>query len=183
MENITSSFPRRLSRGNYVVSTLSLIILFTILMGILGTISSRFLNINLQSTLGIKDIISLGIMMIPIFLSFGIYLWISVRRMHDTGQNGLICIGLLIPLLQILIFLYLVFWKGDEQSNEYGTVPEQKIQNPFSALALDKLSKKDWQTIIITIIIIFGIAGYISFEGVKSIQEKNTTIPIPTSTN
>ncbi|MBI5754444.1 DUF805 domain-containing protein [Candidatus Peregrinibacteria bacterium] len=80
---------------------------------------------------------------------------------------------LLIPAFQALPFLYLLLWKGDEGTNEYGPQPESKLQNPFSMLALGKLNKKEWQNLIIIVIIILGFSGYMYYEGQKYWQQKN----------
>lgn len=173
MENSPSSFPQRLSRGNYAIAVLSFLVLFIVLMGIFGVIDINFLKINLRSTTpSIQNVIGMIIFMAPMLLFYSLFLWLSVRRMNDTGRSGLLCISLLIPVLQVLTFLYLLFWKGDQGTNEYGHVPEQKIQNPFSTLDLNKLNRKEWQNLIIILVIMLALSGYIAYEGSKYWEQK-----------
>ena len=51
--------------------------------------------------------------------SFGL----TVRRFHDVGLNGWFLIGLIIPILNLLFFAMLYFFKSDAGANKYGPNP------------------------------------------------------------
>lgn len=45
------------------------------------------------------------------------------KRCHDLGKSGLFGLLLLIPLVNIIIGIYLAFFQGDLEDNEYGPSP------------------------------------------------------------
>lgn len=45
------------------------------------------------------------------------------KRFHDLGHSGWYALLLLIPLLNVIIGIWVAFWPGDHDSNEYGPVP------------------------------------------------------------
>lgn len=45
------------------------------------------------------------------------------RRLNDLDQTGWLGLLMLIPLLNILMALYLIFWPGTKGSNTYGPAP------------------------------------------------------------
>lgn len=48
---------------------------------------------------------------------------LTVRRFHDVGLNGWFLIGLFIPILNLLFFAMLYFFKSDPGTNQYGPNP------------------------------------------------------------
>lgn len=54
-------------------------------------------------------------------------LWIllanATKRCHDLGKSGWLALGLFVPLLNLIIGVYLLFFKGDTHDNEYGPSP------------------------------------------------------------
>ena len=48
---------------------------------------------------------------------------LTVRRFHDVGLNGWFLIGLFIPILNLLFFAMLYFFKSDPGTNKYGPNP------------------------------------------------------------
>lgn len=46
-----------------------------------------------------------------------------VKRFHDLGRSGWLAIGMIIPIVNILLVIYLAFFKGQEYDNEYGPNP------------------------------------------------------------
>lgn len=47
----------------------------------------------------------------------------SVRRLNDLGKTGWMVLIMLIPFVNLLFWLYLLFAKGDPDANEYGAPP------------------------------------------------------------
>ena len=48
-----------------------------------------------------------------------------VRRNHDLGHTGWLCLLFLIPLVSFFYYLYLLFKKGEDKANRYGPVPNR----------------------------------------------------------
>lgn len=48
---------------------------------------------------------------------------LSVRRLHDLGRNGWLVLLNFLPILNVVLCIYLGFFKGQEQDNPYGPNP------------------------------------------------------------
>lgn len=58
-----------------------------------------------------------------IFCAGFLFLFQSVKRLHDVNRKGSLCILLIVPIVGALFFLYLVFAKGTTGNNEFGADP------------------------------------------------------------
>ena len=58
-----------------------------------------------------------------VVLTFVPFLALGVRRIHDSGRIGWMCLTQFIPLIGLIWFLYLMLIKGEQVANEYGEVP------------------------------------------------------------
>jgi uncharacterized membrane protein YhaH (DUF805 family) len=47
----------------------------------------------------------------------------GVRRLHDLGRKGWLAIGLLVPVVNLAVGLWLLFAPGDAEANRYGPAP------------------------------------------------------------
>ena len=53
-------------------------------------------------------------------------IWIIVvQRLHDLNQSGWLSLLNLVPLVNIFLAIYLLFWPGTEGTNNYGANPPQ----------------------------------------------------------
>lgn len=98
----------RISRLPYFGSLFCLYCLFVISAVLLGE--------YFRSLKGISLIV--GILLYVPFLFY-----YSVKRFHDIGLTGKYALLLLVPGLNGLVFLYLLFTRGTVGSNEYGFDP------------------------------------------------------------
>jgi uncharacterized membrane protein YhaH (DUF805 family) len=48
---------------------------------------------------------------------------LMMRRLHDLNRPGWFCIGMLLPVINIVLLIYLVFFKGTKGPNQYGPDP------------------------------------------------------------
>lgn len=48
---------------------------------------------------------------------------LEVRRLHDMEKSGWWALLQLIPIVNFFFFVYLFFWKGDRETNDYGPAP------------------------------------------------------------
>jgi len=56
-------------------------------------------------------------------LSFAITLVLARRRLNDMGKTGWLGLLMLVPLVNVIVGLWLLFGPGDAQANEYGPAP------------------------------------------------------------
>lgn len=81
-------------------------------------------------------VVNVGLYMLDlIFGSFGFIGWlyslvvlvpaiaVSVRRLHDTGREGLWVIGMFVPLLNLVV-LYFMALDGEPGANRFGANPK-----------------------------------------------------------
>ena len=47
----------------------------------------------------------------------------QVSRFHDIGWSGRAILLMFVPLLNLLVVLLLLFWRGEKRTNEYGDPP------------------------------------------------------------
>ena len=55
---------------------------------------------------------------------------LSVRRLHDLDQSGWWILLQFIPLINIILFIYLGFWKGTDGDNRFGPDPLNEFEMP-----------------------------------------------------
>lgn len=61
------------------------------------------------------------IMMVILYVPMLYFTFVfAIRRLHDLNQTGWLSLLILIPAINILIAIYLVFFKGTEGNNQYG---------------------------------------------------------------
>ncbi|WP_407306762.1 TMEM128 family protein [Acinetobacter sp.] len=44
----------------------------------------------------------------------------TIRRLHDRNHTGWLSLFMIVPLLNLIFILYLIFAKGDARNNQYG---------------------------------------------------------------
>ena len=55
--------------------------------------------------------------------ALALVLLIGVRRLHDMGRSGWFAAGLLVPVLNLAVFLWLLCAPGDARANRFGPPP------------------------------------------------------------
>lgn len=50
-----------------------------------------------------------------------------IRRLHDLNQSGWWSVLIFVPVLSFILYLYLMFFKGDEKRNSYGFPRETRL--------------------------------------------------------
>ena len=45
---------------------------------------------------------------------------LTVKRLHDIGQTGMLALFLFLPVISPLMFIALCFWPGTEEPNDFG---------------------------------------------------------------
>jgi len=84
-----------------------------IVIGICASIIGHYLPYNMSKVLQAAYNI---VMLYPHYCT-------SSKRLHDLNKPGWIALGLLIPYLNIPLFIYIAFSKGQGGLNKYGQEP------------------------------------------------------------
>ena len=106
----------RLNRQRFILRSFGHFIIVTVVAGVLFTIAEA-----LQSTLiYLLAIVASLIFMIPGFM-------LVIRRLHDLDRPGWWCIGTMIPGINIIFAIYLMFFVGTNGPNQYGPDPLYEV--------------------------------------------------------
>lgn len=116
----------RLNRLRYfgytLLGSLIFVLASVVLFAFVNTLMAGSENDSLRSILNF--VIYFFVLLVP-----GIYFPITIgtKRLHDLGYSGWWIIVIFVPLLNIVLGIYLLFWKGEKGKNKYGPDPlEQK---------------------------------------------------------
>ncbi|WP_216938428.1 MULTISPECIES: DUF805 domain-containing protein [unclassified Acinetobacter] len=112
------------------------------------------LSVDPNWLISIQGLASIGVMiMILAYLYFALV--VTIRRLHDMDRSGWWALLLLIPLVNIFVWLYIVFGPGDRGVNQYGP----------ARLTLFWEKVLAWLMIILTLLSLLGslaLFGYMS---------------------
>ena len=99
-----------------------------------------------------------------IFLLYLYFLWvITIRRLHDMNRSGWFSLFFLLPILNVLLSLYLLFGSGSTGSNRYG---------PARVTAI-------WEKILAWLMIILTLLSFIVSGSLMSYQFQSGEINTP----
>ena len=96
------SFNGRLNRGTYICRWL--VLLAAVLIGLICGILPFLAPLGYLALLGL----------------FVAQISLAVRRLHDRGHSGFWMFVCVVPALNLLMFLYLLFAESQPGQNEYG---------------------------------------------------------------
>lgn len=106
----------RLNRAKYIL----ILIVYGILQGITTYIAALII-IKSQGAITKTELDLVGLLSALVW--FILSAFPTVRRCHDIDQPGTHFWRLLIPLYNIVVFLFLIFSKGTDGTNKYGEDP------------------------------------------------------------
>ncbi len=109
---------QRIGRIRYLAYSFGLQLIFMIVFGII------FAVLGVSSIEGGGGgVVGIIFMALSYIVMFAISCIIAVRRLHDLDQSGWLCLVLLIPLINIFMAIYLLFFSGTKGSNKFGPKP------------------------------------------------------------
>lgn len=124
-----------------------------------------FLTIGLGAMSGMMADSGAGGGLLGMVIGYGLYFAVTIilarRRFHDMGKSGWLSILAIIPLVQIVVGLWLLFGPGDEGANEYGPAP---AKNTTGVLILA------WSLPVL--IVLGGILAAISIPAYKDYTDR-----------
>ena len=72
------------------------------------------------------------IFLLPILILIPVFITVSVRRLHDVGKSGWMLLIGIIPIVNFIGGLVLLYWfafcEGDAQENSFGPVPTNMLE-------------------------------------------------------
>ena len=87
---------------------------------VIGVLGALLMGLTGSGDSGTGTAIMFGALYIPVL---AISFIMAKRRLNDLDQSGWLSLLLLVPLLNLVMALYLVFWPGSAGSNRYGPKP------------------------------------------------------------
>jgi len=114
------SFKGRLSRKAFLIQSV-IVGLTQFLNVIVISFVQKSLAASTDTSLAL---LSLPISLISIVISICVVIFsisISIKRWHDIGKSGWWTLTTLIPAINIVVWIYLIFKKGDIGSNQFGS--------------------------------------------------------------
>jgi uncharacterized membrane protein YhaH (DUF805 family) len=79
---------------------------------------------NTAPIVDVVDAVAMFVVSLPVTIALVIVsLSINVRRLHDLNMSGWWYLAFLIPGINVILGLILLFFKGTEGPNRYGTDP------------------------------------------------------------
>ena len=105
-------YDNRLNRKRYILRSITVAVAVIVIAIILSVIAEK---------LGSGAIAALGILVcaLPIIPAFTL----SIRRLHDLNRPAWWCIGFFIPMVNFVLGIYLLFFRGTKGPNQYGPNP------------------------------------------------------------
>ena len=115
----------RLNRWAYFVAGIKLF-----LMALIPYIMLGIGAVMLEADSGAANILGLFFLLPSLVLVLPFIaasLMLQIRRCHDLGHSGWIILIGLIPYVNILFYLYIIFCPGTKGANQYGEDPLQQV--------------------------------------------------------
>lgn len=83
------------------------------------------ITIGLTSVLppDIGGLVTMIIMIVAYIMLLVTSLFIMIKRLHDVNRSGWLLLLLLVPLINIILGLYMLFARGTDGDNKYGPPP------------------------------------------------------------
>lgn len=122
----------RIGRVRFFAYTMMLVLCAMVAMFVLGILSAiliPMLGESVATVLGV--IVMVGIWAGMVYINFAP----SIRRLNDLNKTGWISLLYLVPIINLLLWLYLSFARGDEGLNDYGA-PAEPPSTLMTILAL-----------------------------------------------
>lgn len=111
-------YDNRLNRKRYILRLLALSAIYVPLFFVTAFLATGIITIN-------KNIITaVNVLLIFLYVLLTCSsVMLMMRRLHDLNRPGWFCIGMLLPVINIVLLIYLVFFKGTKGPNQYGPDP------------------------------------------------------------
>lgn len=106
----------RLNRKSYIYRSLFLSLVLCIVQGVLTFATN---------TIDALELLFAVLLLVSGLFGFVASIMMLERRLHDLDKSGWWMLLLCVPLVNILFYIYILFFKGTEGPNQYGEDPLQ----------------------------------------------------------
>ena len=113
--DIFLNYEHRLSRVPHIIALASL----CLITYIMGSVTEQFFIEEIDGSVSISFSTILFFLIFAFILGYNHFV-ITIKRLHDLNKPGLLSFIYVIPLINIVFMLYLIFKKGDEEENNFG---------------------------------------------------------------
>ena len=164
-------FSGRIGRLRYLSYQFFMIITFYVILLFLLFITGLTADVDSLDSNNTLFVIILTVFILPLYIISTIYTAIIYpkRRLNDLGRSGWFQLAILIPFLNLILIIFLVFAKGDEGVNQYGAPPrENRTIHYIGALILPFIFIVSF--IVIMVLAIPAYDGYLQQAGASSQQ-------------
>ena len=120
VEDSALSAAGRFGRLSFLAWNCLLSLGLAVLIAIIAVVAPNLLLELGSGSMGIGMILLVIIYIVAFYFSF----IFTIRRLHDRNHTGWLSLLILVPLVNIIMGLYLVFAPGDDRQNSYGAVRE-----------------------------------------------------------
>ncbi|MES2297337.1 MAG: DUF805 domain-containing protein [Pseudomonadota bacterium] len=111
------AFSGRIGRVRYLGYSMGLSILMMLAVGVLGAILTMMARTAMRE---------MGFLVLLVYIPlFAIHIILAKRRLNDLDQSGWLALLVLIPFVNFIFGLYLVFAAGSDGENGYGPAPSK----------------------------------------------------------
>lgn len=111
----------RIGRIRYLAYGVLMGLCFSLLMSVLGAVVGVIFGQVTSLDFTVAGLILYGVLVVgQLYVAFVP----SIRRLNDLNRTGWLSLLLLVPVVNFLLWLYLVFARGDEGYNDYGAPAE-----------------------------------------------------------
>ena len=111
-------YDNRINRKRYNLRQLSLSPVYLLIMFVAAFMVTG-LWFRDETVAAIVTVIMTVLLIVAIISS----VTLVIRRLHDLNRPGWFIIGMILPVVNIALLIYLSFFKGTEGSNQYGPDP------------------------------------------------------------
>ncbi|MGB2248316.1 MAG: DUF805 domain-containing protein [Alcanivorax sediminis] len=130
------SLSGRIGRMRYFVYATGLTMLFYLVVGIAAAVLVPAFASGGEGAMGIGAIV-LSMIALAAFIGMLIMTWgYMVRRLNDINASGWLSLLMLVPLVNFILGLILIFKKGTQGGNNYGAAPVNNSGGVKAAFAV-----------------------------------------------
>lgn len=106
----------RLNRKSYIYRSIFLSLVLSVIQVVLTFAAN---------TIGALELLFAVLLLVSGLFGFVASIMMLARRLHDLDKSGWWMLLLCVPLVNILFYIYILFFKGTEGPNQYGEDPLQ----------------------------------------------------------
>ncbi|PCH61274.1 MAG: hypothetical protein COC05_01675 [Gammaproteobacteria bacterium] len=114
----------RIGRLRYIAYNMLFGIVSYVLLTVVVMIAApMFVDVNSQAQSMSQVMKFAGLVSLPMIPYFIIFFILAKRRLNDLNNNGWLSLLSFIPFVGIFLLIYLLFWSGSKEKNNYGPKP------------------------------------------------------------